>query len=56
MSVNMWVRIAMNNPANGSLVRDMNGGYDSARIAVGSYGSVIRHLSRIAAMGTGWIR
>ncbi len=56
MSVGMWVRLKMDNPANGSLIEDMNGGYMPSSVGQSGDYSVLRHASRISAMGTGWIK
>lgn len=56
MSVGQWVRINMDDPGDGSLVVDMNGGLmDSGKNQKGAK-SIIRHLSRISKLGTNWIQ
>jgi hypothetical protein len=56
MSVGGWVRINLDDPGDGSLVRDMNGGLMGNGPNQAGARSIIRHLSRISAMGPNWIR
>eukprot|EP00879_Flechtneria_rotunda_P031107 GHRR01033954.1.p2 GENE.GHRR01033954.1~~GHRR01033954.1.p2 ORF type:complete len:116 (+),score=34.16 GHRR01033954.1:785-1132(+) len=56
MSVGEWVRINLDDPGDGSLVEDMNDGMLPSGQNQKGAKSIIRHLSRISQMGTGWIR
>ncbi|KAF6262421.1 hypothetical protein COO60DRAFT_1676006 [Scenedesmus sp. NREL 46B-D3] len=56
MSVGGWVRINLDDPGDGSLVRDMNGGLMGNGPNQAGARSIIRHLSRVSAMGPNWIR
>jgi hypothetical protein len=56
MSVGGWVRINLDDPGDGSLNCDMNGGLMGNGPNQAGARSMIRHLSRISAMGTNWIR
>lgn len=56
LAVGMWVRINLDDPGDGSLVKDLSGGYMSGGPNQQGARSMIRHLSRISQMGTNWIR
>jgi len=56
ISLGMWVRINMDDPGDGSLIRDMNGGMMPAGPNQQGARSLIRHLSRVSDMGPNWIR
>lgn len=56
MSVGMWVRINLDDPGDGSLVKDLSGGFMTGGPNQLHARSLVRHLSRISQMGTNWIR
>lgn len=56
IAVGQWVRVNLNNPADCSLARDLNGGYMGCGSGVAGAAGVVRHLSRVTAVGPGWIR
>jgi hypothetical protein len=56
LAVGMWVRVNMDDPGDGSLVRDISGGMMSGGPNQAGARSIIRHLSRISQMGPNWIR
>ena len=56
MAVGQWVRLAMNNTAAGELVVDMNGFLMPSPPNAAGRPQLLRHMSRIVQMGTGWIR
>ena len=56
MVVGQWVRINMDDPMDCSLARDMNGGIMGCGQGVRGTRQLIRHMSRITALGTNWIR
>jgi hypothetical protein len=56
MAVGMWVRINLDDPGDGSLVRDLSGGFMTGGLNQVGARSLVRHLSRISQMGTNWIR
>lgn len=56
MSAGMWVRINLDDPGDGSLVKDLSGGYMYGGPNQQGARSLVRHLSRITALGTNWIR
>jgi hypothetical protein len=56
LKVNMWVRINLDDPGKGELVKDLSGGYMRGGPNQAGARSLVRHLSRISEMGTNWIR
>lgn len=56
MTVGMWVRINLDDPGDGSLIVDMNGGQNGFGPNQMGAKNVIRHLSRISQIGTNWIK
>jgi hypothetical protein len=56
MSVGQWVRLNLDDPGDGSLIVDLNDGRMGGGPNQRGARSIIRHLSRIAALGPGWIR
>jgi len=56
LAVGMWVRINMDDPGDGSLARDLSGGFMQGGPNQRGARSLVRHLSRISQMGSNWIR
>jgi hypothetical protein len=56
LAVGMWVRINLDDPGDGSLVKDLSGGYMYGGPNQQGARSMIRHLTRISAKGANWIR
>jgi hypothetical protein len=52
----MWVRINLDDPGDGSLVKDLSGGFMFGGPNQMGARSLVRHLSRITQIGTNWIR
>lgn len=56
LTVGQWVRINLDDPGDGSLIVDMNGGQNGFGPNQKGAKNVIRHLSRISQMNATWVR
>ncbi len=56
MKVGQWIRLSLSNPINGALAVDMNGGYMPSPPGAYAATNMIRHMSRITALGATWLK